>query len=693
MAPLFTLVQPEHREFNGGDLLAQSLKHLGVSIAFGLHGGHLDAFLMGAVDVGIKLVDTRHETVAVQAAEGYSKIKRETGVCFVTANSGFCNGIPGLATAFADRSSVLCITSSSPMRDAETNVLQGFHDQVVLSRPVTKFAHRVVHVEEIPRLVAHAFRTASSGVPEVLFSPVEQSRISWGSLASPQPYPAGPHPQAIVEAVEMLKQAKRPIIVTGTGARYLQDDAAFTKFLDMTKIPVFNSTKYSSPLAHDHPQRAGIASMLGALPKIGQPLPDLVILLACRTGMFMGSRSEPCIPSPETCKYIQIDVDGSEIGRSQDIHLGIVSDVRPAIASLAAAIPDTTQWQIDADWAQKALSLKTLPHPQESEPEEVTPNRLHPYHALKHTLSALPPGALLSVDGGECGSWTLQTQEAARAHAVVFSCGYLGFLGNGWGYALGMAFADPQRQVVNVQGDGSAGFHLAELDTYARFGCRVLTVVVNNHVWGMSNNGQELIFGRNIAARPVSALSPKMAFAEIARGMANAAERVDSIGDVAAAVKRLSAVDGPALLEIVTSNKPTHPGTTAMVGVTDDKNMVVIPYYDNVPRPHYKQRYFYMHYLNNVGSSYSSSFSFFTLALSPPVAALPVHTAGVPASIRYTHFSSSIIFQISSFSAHARTTVVLRSGPCQQCAPSVYFKTTRSPVPKPLPSAVTSSSE
>lgn len=83
------IVEPKYREFVGGDLLAQSLKHLGVTVAFGLHGGHLDAFLMGAHDVGIKLVDTRHETAAVQAAEGYSKIKGEIGVCFVTANSGY----------------------------------------------------------------------------------------------------------------------------------------------------------------------------------------------------------------------------------------------------------------------------------------------------------------------------------------------------------------------------------------------------------------------------------------------------------------------------------------------------------------------------------------------------------------------------------------------------------------------------
>lgn len=87
--PGFSLHQPRGREFTGGDLLAQSLKHLGVEVAFGLHGGHLDAFLMGCEAVGIRLVDTRHETVAVQAAEGYARMSNKPAVCFVTANSGF----------------------------------------------------------------------------------------------------------------------------------------------------------------------------------------------------------------------------------------------------------------------------------------------------------------------------------------------------------------------------------------------------------------------------------------------------------------------------------------------------------------------------------------------------------------------------------------------------------------------------
>lgn len=104
--------QPKSRELLGGDLVAQSLAQLGVNVAFGLHGGHLDSFLIGCHLAGIHLIDTRHETVAVQAAEGYAKLSGNVGVCFVTANSGFSNGLPGLATAFADRSPIFVVTVS-----------------------------------------------------------------------------------------------------------------------------------------------------------------------------------------------------------------------------------------------------------------------------------------------------------------------------------------------------------------------------------------------------------------------------------------------------------------------------------------------------------------------------------------------------------------------------------------------------
>jgi thiamine pyrophosphate-dependent acetolactate synthase large subunit-like protein len=350
----------------------------------------------------------------------------------------------------------------------------------------------------------------------------------------------------------------------------------FHSFLEKTKIPVFNSRKFSSPLPIDHPQRAGLASLLFALRALGNPEPDLVILLGCRTGMFLGSRSRGAIPSPDDARYIQIDLDGSEIGRSQHIDVGIVSDAQLAVAALDAEA-SRNPYKTPESWTQLALSLQSLPSPHENESVEQEGGRMHPYHALKATFQSLEPGSIVSTDGGECGGWAASTTDLARPFMYFASTGYLGFLGNGWGYSLGASVAAPDRRIISIHGDGSAGFHLAELDTYARFGCKVLTVVVNNHAWGMSIHGQDEVYGEKIASRPISQLSPLMDFAAAARALSVDARKVTRVEDIKDAVHALSESDAPGLLELVVSKKPTWPGTLAMVGNTDDPNVIVVP--------------------------------------------------------------------------------------------------------------------
>lgn len=123
---------------------------------------------------------------------------------------------------------MFCITSSPPLRDAETNTLQGFHDQVILSKNVTKFAHRVTNVGEIPRIVSLAWRATTAGAPgpslvdfpiDVLFTPIQEESIAWGSIISPPVSLPGPDQAAVEEAIGLLKAAKRPAIIVSTGAR------------------------------------------------------------------------------------------------------------------------------------------------------------------------------------------------------------------------------------------------------------------------------------------------------------------------------------------------------------------------------------------------------------------------------------------------------------------------------------------
>jgi thiamine pyrophosphate-dependent acetolactate synthase large subunit-like protein len=232
-------------------------------------------------------------------------------------------------------------------------------------------------------------------------------------------------------------------------------------FAELTNVPVFNSSKFNTDFPFDHPLRAGMATKLAALRYIGQQQPDLIILLGVRTGFLLAGRSGAILPN-QGCKYIQVDVDGSEIGRSQAIDIGIVSDVSEALKALNAELSKGDIRKAPDEWVKMATSLKHLPSPHEAEPQETSPGRPHPYHAIKKVLSSLEPEAIIIIDGGEAGAWVQDLIEQARASLYLVSTGYLGFLGNGWGYSLGAAIAEPSKQIVNMQGDGSALFHVGK---------------------------------------------------------------------------------------------------------------------------------------------------------------------------------------------------------------------------------------
>ncbi|KAF2705447.1 acetolactate synthase I/II/III large subunit [Pleomassaria siparia CBS 279.74] len=623
------LKQPSGRELLGGDLVAQCLHALGVEVVFGLHGGHLDAFLMGCADMGMELIDTRHETVAVQAAEGYAKVSGKTGCCFVTANSGFCNAFPGLATAFADRSPLLCVTSSPPLRDAETNALQGFHDQVVLAKPVTKFCHRITNVGEIPRIVSLAWRTASSGAPgpvmldfpiDVLFTPVENEAIAWGGITAPLVSLPGPDPRAIDDAVQMMRESLRPVIIVGTGAQNAVNE--ITTLASTTGIPIFHTPKFSTGIPYTHPFHAGSATTLANLSSNPSIRPDLVILLGARTGFLLGGRSGAIIPLTTSCKLLQIDIDGSEIGRSEHVDLGIVSDIALATASINAILESgkVEKFRVAEAWIRTTLALKAwrAKHNEDEPKIDEKNGHLHPYHAVKRLFQFLPPKSIICIDGGEAGGWALQNLPEAHAALSMVCTGYLGFLGNGWGYALGAAVADRSVLVVNMQGDGSAGFHLAELDTYKKFNLRILTVVVNNCVWGMSLAGQDMLYGSATQHRPAANLRSETRYDVVAQGFGVLGLIIDAtntlpqseldkrrksymelgsadesltkkvLDGLGAAVDEVVHENGPGLIDLRVSRHPYQDSTKAMVGQDDDPDVIVVPYYDNLPRPYYK---------------------------------------------------------------------------------------------------------
>lgn len=576
-------LRPE-RTLDGGALLAQTLVDLGVDAAFGVHGGHLDAALVGMHDRGIRLVDTRHEAVAVNAADGYARATGKLGVAFATAGAGLGNALAGITTASLDRGAVLTITSSPPLRDAETNPLQGGLDQIGLVRPITKWAHQVTVAEEIPRLVAHAARVALTGAPgpvlldipiDILFGPVKAEQISVGGGAF-LPRPPAPSTRSITESLEFLRAAERPVIIVGSGVQGVQERRMLDELSRLLDAPVFHQPYIAGALPTDHPCFAGSTKVLSGLVADGAR-PDVALVLGSRFGKQLGGRSERVIPFDT--EIIQVDIDPAEIGRMRPVALGITASSSEFVSAMLAAI-DRDRVTDHLPWRQQAVAaLGRINAAFEDQPTESAAG-IHPFHAVRQVMRSVPRGSNIVVDGGEVAGWAGGLMHEADPHRGFGYGGYLGYLGIGPGLAIGTQIAEPEVPTVLIVGDGSVGFNIQEFDTFARHGLPILVVVANNSLWAMSSHGQNEIYGET--GEIISHL-PDTDYQVAAQAFGCRGQRIEKLADLADAIEKWIADPAPTCLNVITAGEVVHPSTVAAVGATDDPGVIVVPYYENIP--------------------------------------------------------------------------------------------------------------
>ena len=566
----------------GGQILARTLKAAGVNRAFALHGGHLEALLKGCLEEGIALTDFRHESSAGHAADAHARITGGPGVCMITSGPGFTNGISAMANAKLDGSPVLFIVGAPPLREVETNALQGGIDQVALARPAVKWAISVPATERMADLAAMAIRKAMTHprgpvlleVPiDILHMavPADRATSAAGVLVRPQPAPA---PQATETLVGLLLAARRPVIIAGNEAANPATAQALRALTAQCPIPVFTKSLAAGILPVGHPCAGGPASSLALLKAVGVESPDLVILLGGRLGMLLGGNSGAIVP--HAARLVQVHTDAGEIGRLRDVDLAIAATATETIEALTRALGGRQPAGLDL-WREQALKVGGLFAGRFKETE--TPGGIHPLHAALAVTQAAGPDALYVFDGGESASWAAAVA-AVNTPASVLTHGYLGCLGIGPGFAIGGQLACPDRQVVHLTGDGALGFHIQEFDTMVRHRLPILNVVLNNQVWGMSIHGQQIMYGEDYDA--ISRLEGTH-YADIARGFGLHSERVSRFADLAPALARALEAGGPAFIEVRTDAQVVHPVTVSMLGqVAPGSRDVLIPYYENI---------------------------------------------------------------------------------------------------------------
>lgn len=567
---------------NGGELLARALSDGGITEVFTLHGGHLDAFYVACGDHGIRLTDTRHESSAGHAADAYARLTGNVGVCVVTSGPGFTNAYTAIVNAYLDRTPTLFIVGAPPLRETETNPLQGGFDQVAAAEPVTKWAYRLTEARRIPEIVALAIRKATSGAPgpvllevpiDVMFGQTDAAAVRRPATGAVPSAPA-PDRAAVQQALDVLAEAKNPVIISGGGVVFARAAEKLVSFAETVGVPVFSPGKSDGAIPAGHRLAAGGLLALGALPMLGAPTPDVVLLLGARTGMFTGGRAS-MFPG---ARIIQVDLDAAEIGRMHDVAVPIVADCRATLEALTAAAAERS-WPDWSEWVSVATGAQRF-HEALYTDDTTASGRIHPYFAAKAVVESCPPGTIFVLDGAEAPAWA-EFFARTEIPSGVLRLGYLGALGVGPGFAIGAARAHPDAPVVLITGDGAAGFHPQEFDTMARHGMPVVTVVFNNAVWGMSIHGQQAVYGEKCAV--VTELADS-AYEKVAEAFGGHGERVRTADAIPDAMRRALSAGVPACLNLEIDPAVVHPLTTMMLGDVKATDEIVIPYYENLPR-------------------------------------------------------------------------------------------------------------
>ena len=480
----------------GGELFVRTLVGAQVSKVFALHGAHLETLFQACATHGIDILDTRHEAAAGHAAEGYARAARTLGVAMVTAGPGFTNAITSIANAYLDRTPVLYVSGAAALRDAETNTLQAGIDQQAIARPITKWSHQITVARDIPRLVAHAIRIATSAPtgPVLLDMPMDvlTASVDEDSVHIPHTIRIGsrsaPEAASVTAALDLLAGAQRPVVLAGSGAWHSNCAAELREFAELTHIPVFSDFQAHGLLPSDHPLYAGTFHKLADL-GAAQGRPDVILALGTRFGLFTLGTSDKLIPL--AARLIHIEVDAKEIGRLHDVAVAINADPRETLRALIRA-GARHPWPAREHWLSAITQARSARRERLSEALRRTAPPIHPYQAVSAIADHVPEDTIIIGDGAEAYHWLNEVIRQRREGSYI-THGFLGAVGFGLGLAIGAQTAHPQRPVLCLAGDGAIGFTIAEFDTLVRHRLPIVVVVMNNRSWAASQHFQEMV--------------------------------------------------------------------------------------------------------------------------------------------------------------------------------------------------------
>ena len=532
---------------SGAQIITRALREEGVDTIFTLAGDHILPLLDVLYDEGFRLIDCRHEQAAVHMAELWARMTGRLGVVAVTT-PGHANALPGLINAMSTESPILNIAGSSDLRNYHRGIMQEI-DQVGIARTVTKGAWLAHDPRRIPDLITTAIRTAFEGrrgpahltVPvDVQSAVVEEEEVRYfGAESYRRTQPIVASAEAVEQAVRVLRNAERPIIIASTPAAYGDWGGVYERLIETTKIPLLTEEASRGIVPDDHPYCFGFfdLSQHTAANLIREA--DAVLFLGKLLDFTIGFGFGPVIPNDAT--VIQVEPEATQAGRNRGVDLALIGDVGPIAAQLADEAAKS-EWP-ERPWVERFRTAvaEHKVYLEQYVTDEVPLRSMLVHHTLAQRLRR---DDVLVFDGGDYSYYGRAYLPALEPRSWYYLPN-LGMLGQAVPMSIAAKLAKPDSRVFCITGDGAFGFNAMEVDTAVRHGLKVVFLVGNDAAWGIDKNLQVGLYGKAV----ITDLVPSR-YDLVAQGLGAYAELVERPEELGPALDRALEVDGPALLNI-----------------------------------------------------------------------------------------------------------------------------------------------
>ncbi|WDP93073.1 MAG: biosynthetic-type acetolactate synthase large subunit [Desulfobacter sp.] len=558
-------------KLTGAQILVQMIKSQGVDTIFGYPGG-------ATIDIHDELdrhddlrhILVRHEQGAVHAADAYARAHKTVGVALVTSGPGATNTVTGIASAHSDSIPMVVFTGQVPTGLIGNDAFQEV-DIVGITRPCTKHNYLVKDPKKLACTIQEAFHIAQSGRPgpvlvdlpkDIIQAQIEFNMPEPTRMRSYKPN-YKPNKKQMSKAVEMLKSARRPVMLGGGGIISSQASEEFTKIAKLANIPVTGTLMGLGSYPGSDDNWLGMLGMHGtyrANMSIGHS--DLILAAGVRFDDRVTGNIEKFAPQAQ---IIQIDIDPTSIHKNIEVHCPIVGDCKMALADIL----DLMEKESPADFQQdREAWLDRI-----NEWKQTTPlkydqgyDTIKPQYVVEKLYEVTEGKAIVSTEVGQNQMWAAQYYHFDEPNHFITSGG-LGVMGFGLPAAIGAKAARPDKLVVNIAGDGSIQMNIQELMTAIASDLDVKIVILNNRFLGMVRQWQELFYDKAYASTD---LEKAPDFVKLAEAYGAKGFKCDDPANVTETLKTGLNTPGTVIMEfIVEREESVYPMVPAGGAITD----------------------------------------------------------------------------------------------------------------------------